>query len=69
MDKMKTWIESTRTFINEVIGELRKVIWPTWDRTLKMTGIVIGMVALVAVYLFLLDLPLSWGVIKFLGRD
>lgn len=61
-------MERLRTFFSEVAGEMRKVTWPTWNGTLKLTGIVIAMVALVAGYLYLLDWPLAYGVERFLGR-
>jgi len=68
MDRLKALTASTRTFFKEVAAELRKVTWPTWRNTLLRTGIVLGMVVVVAGYLYILDWPLSYGVEKFLGR-
>jgi len=42
-------------FITEVIAELRKVSWPTRSQLLQSTGIVLVVVAIVAVYLAALD--------------
>ncbi len=43
------------SYIRETIVELKKVQWPTRQATLKLTGIVIGISALVAVYIGGLD--------------
>jgi len=43
------------SYIRETIIELKKVQWPTRQATLKLTGIVIGISALVAVYVGGLD--------------
>jgi preprotein translocase SecE subunit len=39
----------------EVIGELRKVVWPTFRQTLGYTGFVVVMVAVTALISSLLD--------------
>ncbi len=33
---------SPRQYLKESVVELRKVIWPTKDQVIKMTGVVIG---------------------------
>lgn len=68
MERVKSFFEATRTYLREVVGELQKVAWPGKERTAKLTGVVIGMVFVVAGYLALLDLPLNWGLAEFLGR-
>jgi len=42
-------------YIKDTISELKKVTWPTRQATLKLTGIVIGISAIVAVYVGGLD--------------
>ena len=42
-------------FLREVIAELKKVSWPTRAQLLQSTGVVIVVVAIVAVYLAVLD--------------
>lgn len=59
MERIKTFFEGTRTFLREVVGELRKVIWPSRDRIIKLTGVVVAMVAVVAGFLYLWDLGLG----------
>nr|PZN71259.1 MAG: preprotein translocase subunit SecE [Bacillota bacterium] len=60
MERVKAFFAGIRTYLNEVAGELRKVIWPSRERVVKATGIVVVMVALVAGFLFLCDVGLEW---------
>ncbi len=48
-------------FFQDARTELRKVVWPTRTETLQTTLIVLVIVALVAVFLWLLDMLLQWG--------
>lgn len=38
-------------FFNEVRDELKKVVWPTKDETIRLTGIVIGISVIVALFI------------------
>ncbi|HEV7680044.1 MAG TPA: preprotein translocase subunit SecE [Candidatus Dormibacteraeota bacterium] len=49
-------------YFAEVVGELRKVVWPTWDELRRMTGVVIVTVILLAAIIGLADLLLSIAV-------
>ncbi|HXA29062.1 MAG TPA: preprotein translocase subunit SecE [Candidatus Angelobacter sp.] len=49
-------------YFAEVVGELRKVVWPTWDELRRMTGIVLLTVVILAVIIGLADLLLSIAV-------
>ncbi len=42
-------------FLKEVRSELAKVIWPTRPETVRYTGIVLGVVALVATLIWVVD--------------
>jgi preprotein translocase SecE subunit len=68
MDKVKTAFSATGTYLREVVGELKKVTWPDWPSTARMTGIVVGMVVVIAVFLSAIDWPLGLGMQRFLGR-
>ena len=46
-------------FVKESRTEVRKVVWPTRQETLQTTGLVIAMVAVVAVILWALDTLLA----------
>ncbi len=55
--------EPGRTFIgfyNDSRVELRKVVWPTREETLKTSGIIIALVFVMAIFLWLLDRFLFW---------
>jgi preprotein translocase subunit SecE len=50
-----------RNFIAESQFEMRKVVWPTRDETIKTTGIIIAVVIVLSLLLGLIDLILKLG--------
>lgn len=68
MERVKAFIAAASTYLREVFGELNKVVWPTWQRTAKLTGVVIGIVVLIMGYLFIIDYPLGLGLEKVVAR-
>lgn len=42
-------------FIQEVIGELKKVTWPTREETMKLTAVVIALSVIVGIFIGGLD--------------
>jgi preprotein translocase subunit SecE len=48
--------------------ELRKVVWPTRDETLKTTAVVIAFVAIAGVFFWVLDLVLAWATRSLTGQ-
>lgn len=59
-------VPSTRAersnYFADVVGELRKVVWPTWDELRRMTGIVLVTVVILAAIIGVADLLLSIAV-------
>jgi len=55
-----------RSFIGESQFELRKVVWPTRDETLKTTGIIMVVVVILSLLLGLIDLILKSVVLDWL---
>jgi preprotein translocase subunit SecE len=56
------------TFFTDIIGELKKVVWPTRQETLRLSLIVIGLCLIVGIFLGLVDYGFSELVAKvFLG--
>ncbi len=49
-------------FVQDSQIEIRKVVWPTRKETVQTTLIVIGMVIVIAIFLWLLDMFLIWAV-------
>ena len=54
-------------FVREVRQEVSKVTWPTRKETAITTGMVFLMVVLAAVFFFLVDQVLAFGVSQILG--
>lgn len=59
LDKMKRSFGSTFSFFGEAYSELKKVKWPGRKEMVSYTLVVIGTVAFVVVYFYLLDLGIS----------
>jgi preprotein translocase subunit SecE len=55
-------------FMRDSRTELRKVVWPTRKETTQTTLVVIGVVTLVAIFLWMVDGILSWVVRLLLGH-
>lgn len=51
-----------KTFLTQTKIELRKVVWPTKDETVKTTIMIIIAVFIVAIFLWLVDTFFSWMV-------
>ena len=54
---------STREYLSESRFELRKVVWPTRDETLRTTLVVIAVVIVLSLLLGLIDVILKWIVL------
>lgn len=54
-------------FLQQVRAETAKVTWPTRNETIVTTIMVLIMAVLAAVFFFLADQVLSWGVGTLLG--
>lgn len=55
-----------RVFIAESQFELRKVVWPTRDETLRTTAVIMVVVVIISLILGLIDLMLKWIVMDWL---
>jgi preprotein translocase subunit SecE len=58
---------TTRVFVKEVRGELRKVAWPTRKETLQYSGVVAFTLVLLTTFIFGLDYVFSNVVLKLFG--
>jgi preprotein translocase subunit SecE len=50
----------TIAFAHESYNEVRRVIWPTRKETMQMTGIVFAFVAVMGLFLWILDKLIAW---------
>ena len=55
-------------YAQESVEEVRKVVWPTRKETLQTTAIVFAFVVIMAMFLWLVDGSLLWGMKKLIGR-
>jgi preprotein translocase subunit SecE len=55
-------------FVLESKQEVRKVVWPSRDETMRTTLLVFAMVMVVGLVLWLLDMFLFWGVRLLTGQ-
>ena len=60
--------QKTFGFINESIVEAKRVVWPTRKETIQMTITVFILVAVMAVFLALVDISFSFMINWLLGR-
>jgi preprotein translocase subunit SecE len=62
MADVKNWIESTRTYVNDLKLEMRRVTWPNRKQVESTTAVVIFSVFAFAAYFFVVDSILSKAV-------
>ncbi len=55
-------------YVKESIQELKKVTWPTWEELKGSTLVVMLFSVIMGVYIWLLDIGLSWIVDQIMGR-
>ena len=61
-------MQKIQQYIKEVVQEMKKVTWPTWEELKGSTLVVILFSIIMGFYIVGLDFGLSWIVEKFLGR-
>ncbi|HEX7812457.1 MAG TPA: preprotein translocase subunit SecE [Burkholderiales bacterium] len=54
-------------FAQEAIAETKKVVWPTRKETVQTTGLVLVFVLVMAIFLWIVDALLVWGVKLLMG--
>jgi preprotein translocase subunit SecE len=55
MNRIKQFFEKTKRFFRELRAELRKVVWPTKKETMQYTMIVVSTVAVVSLFIWVID--------------
>lgn len=65
--KAVSWPEQTKTYIEEVKAEMRRVSWPTWPQVRATTGVVIAAVFLFAAYFWIVDAAVSASITRVLN--
>lgn len=62
LTKAAGWPQQTRSYIDEVKAEMKRVSWPNWKQVRATTGVVIAAVFLFAVYFWIVDAAVSFVV-------
>ena len=55
-------------YAQESVAETRKVVWPTRRETIQTTGVVVGFVIAMALFLWIVDAALVWVVRLVMGN-
>jgi len=56
-------------FAREAVVETRKVVWPTRKETIQTTFVVFGLVIVMALFLWVVDVGFLWMVSTLMGRS
>ena len=59
-----SWPERTKSYIEEVRAEMRRVSWPRWPDVRATTGVVIAAVFLFAAYFAVIDAVVNSAINK-----
>jgi preprotein translocase subunit SecE len=65
--KAISWPEQTKSYIEEVKAEMRRVTWPSWPQVRATTGVVIAAVFLFAAYFAVVDAAVNAGIQKLIN--
>ena len=58
-----------RDFFSEARFELRKVVWPTRQETIRATGLILIVVVIISLLLGAFDMVISWAIRLLLGSN
>jgi len=58
----------TKEFFSESLFELRKVVWPTRQEAMRITGVILVVVVIVSLILSAFDFVISWLIRLLLGH-
>ena len=55
LSKAVSWPQQTKSYIEEVKAEMKRVSWPRWPQVRATTGVVIAATFLFAAYFWVVD--------------
>jgi preprotein translocase subunit SecE len=67
MTDVKTWIQGTKDYVNELKAEMRRVTWPNRKQVESTTAVVIVSVFAFAGYFAVVDKLLAVGITRLLN--
>jgi len=62
MDRVSQWPAQTKSYFEDLQGEMRRVTWPSWKQVRATTTVVIVAVFAFAAYFALVDMLVGRGV-------
>jgi preprotein translocase subunit SecE len=62
--KKNNWIENTRSYLNDIRSEMKRVTWPSRDRVQSTTVVVIFSVFIFATYFKIVDTVIERTVVQ-----
>jgi preprotein translocase subunit SecE len=62
--KKNNWIENTRSYLNDIRSEMKRVTWPSRDRVQSTTVVVILSVFIFATYFKIVDTVIEKTVVQ-----
>lgn len=64
MQRVAQWPAQTKSYFEDLQGEMRRVTWPSWKQVRATTTVVIGSVFAFAAYFAIVDMLVGRGVNK-----
>ncbi len=61
--RSNSWPQQTKSYIEDIQAEMRRVTWPTWPQVRATTGVVLAAVFLFAAYFWVVNATVS-GIIN-----
>jgi preprotein translocase subunit SecE len=58
---------ATKTYVEELHAEMKRVTWPSWTQVRATTGVVIAAVFLFAAYFFVVNYGVNMAITKLIG--
>jgi preprotein translocase subunit SecE len=62
LSKAVSWPQQTKSYIDDVKAEMKRVSWPPWKQVRATTGVVIAATFLFAAYFWIIDNAVNAGV-------
>jgi len=67
LSKAGSWPQQTKSYIEEVKAEMKRVTWPSWRQVRATTGVVIAATFLFAAYFWVVDTVVNAGVSRLIN--
>ena len=64
LSKATEWPQQTKSYIDDVKAEMKRVSWPSWPQVRATTGVVIAAVFLFAAYFAVVDAAVNAAVTR-----